>query len=372
MRLLLSEFPLVLITTYFGIYFRVSNIRPMDIVQQTLELYETVCSCCAVISTRHSRVQFLALLVMLGCSLGPVSNGAVKLDTVGAFLTSHGYGGAQLVGSGRFYHLPVRSNGKLGNLVVDTGTPMTLIFRSNLNRLGLMETRTNRFASGVFGRGQELYGLAMVPSLFTGNCILSNIPVVVTSDLGSMQRYGTPYGCLGLRELTSFGAILDLAHHMVYFRPAPPDRQVSVALKSMLQRAGWKPVQLFQARQQLHAPGRIAGIPCRLIVDTGTPLTAVDRGFALRAKLGGSPTEINASGIGRSGGRVSMTSFSSLSIGDYQVKGASAAVVNLDSAFLGRGSEEVAGLLGVEYLADNSAILDFISGTLYLRPHFRR
>ena len=29
---------------------------------------------------------------------------------------------------------------------------------------------------------------------------------------------------------------------------------------------------------------------------------------------------------------------------------------------------EVAGLLGVEYIALNSAIIDFISGTIYLRP----
>jgi hypothetical protein len=43
------------------------------------------------------------------------------------------------------------------------------------------------------------------------------------------------------------------------------------------------------------------------------------------------------------------------------------------AGMLGRGTEgEVAGLLGVEYLARNSAIFDFVSGTLYLKPRSRR
>jgi predicted aspartyl protease len=312
------------------------------------------------------------LLIMYACLGATISRGAVTLDTIGAFLTRHGYGGAQLVDSGQFYHLPVRANGKTGNLVVDTGAPATLIFRSSLHRFGLAETKTNAPASGAFGRGHEAYGVSTIGSLSAGNCTLANVPVVVTSDVGNIHRYGTPSGFLGLRELVKFGAILDLSHRMVYFRPARPDRELPGALRTMLEGAGWKPVQLSLRRHHLRVPGEIDDVPCRFIVDTGARLTALDRTFALRAKLGGKPTGLTASGIGRSGGTVSVTSFASLWIGNYQIKRGSATVINLDPEMLARGTDaEVVGLIGVEYLAQNSAIFDFVSGTLYLRPGSR-
>ena len=42
---------------------------------------------------------------------------------------------------------------------------------------------------------------------------------------------------------------------------------------------------------------------------------------------------------------------------------------SLDPEAIGRGTDfEIAGLLGIEHLAINSAIFDFVSGTMYLRP----
>jgi hypothetical protein len=44
-------------------------------------------------------------------------------------------------------------------------------------------------------------------------------------------------------------------------------------------------------------------------------------------------------------------------------------VIGLDGEMLGRGTAaETVGLLGAEYLGRNSAVLDFNSGTLYLKP----
>jgi predicted aspartyl protease len=326
----------------------------------------------AVPVTKTAKFRFSALLLVCACLSGTIGRGAVTLDTIGSFLTRNGYGGAQLVDSGQFYHLPIHANAKTGNLVVDTGAPATLIFRSSLHRLGLVETKTNAPASGAFGRGHEAYGVSIIGSLSSGNCTLANVPVVIASDVGNIHRYGTPNGFLGLRELVKFGAILDLSHRMIYFRPSRPGQELTSALRTMLEGAGWKPVQLALRRHHLRVPGEIDNVPCRFIVDTGARLTALDRSFALRAKLGGKPTELTASGIGRSGGRVSVTSFGSLWIGNYQIKSGSATVLNLDPEMLARGTDsEVVGLLGVEYLAQNSAIFDFVSGTLYLRPRPR-
>src|SRR5437016_5498239 len=96
------------------------------------------------------RLTRILLVLFVAIWSGHVCRGAVKLDTLGAYLTSHGYGGAQLVGSGQYYHLPIIANGKAGHLVVDTGAPTTLIFRSSLKRLNLAEVKTDAQVGGAF------------------------------------------------------------------------------------------------------------------------------------------------------------------------------------------------------------------------------
>jgi len=108
-------------------------------------------------------------------------------------------------------------------------------------------------------------------------------------------------------------------------------------------------------------------------VDTGAFVTALDRSFATAAKISAHPTRVTAHGVGRDVNGVGVASFGSLWIGNYQIKQPSASVLELDSRMLARGTmSEVAGLLGIDYLATNSAIIDFVSGTLYLRPGGRR
>jgi predicted aspartyl protease len=300
-------------------------------------------------------------------------HGAMKLDPLGSYLTHHGYGGAPLVDSGRFFQMPIRSEGKPGHLVVDTGTPATLIFRSSLKRLRLSETLTNAPVSGAFGQSQDHYGLAMINSLVAGNCTLTNVPVAVAPDIGAMNTYGKPNGLLGLRELMKFGAVLDLSRGVVYLRPSRPPEEVAADIGAILQTRGWTPVRMFLAHRHLRVPGEANDRPCHFIVDTGAVLTALDRGFATSAKIAARPTGAVAHGVGRSANSVGLATFGSLWIGNYQTKKSSASVVSLDSRLLGRGTTaEVAGLLGVDYLATNSAIIDFVSGTLYLRAREKR
>lgn len=293
----------------------------------------------------------------------------VSLDSVGSFLTRHGYGGAQLVSSGQFFHLPIVSEGNPANLVVDTGTPATLIFRSSVKRLRLSETLTKAQVSGAFGQGQEHYGVAIMRSFHAGNCTIENIPVAIAPDLTALNPYGRPNGLLGLRELMKFGAVLDLAHHMVYLHPTPLPDDLSRDLRTMLEGHGWTPVTMTVTTRHLRVAGEANDKPCHFLVDTGAFVTALDRGFAEAAKISTRPTRVTAHGFGRGASGVGLATFGSLWIGNYQIKQPSASVLELDSRMLARGTmSEVAGLLGVDYLAMNSAIIDFVSGTLYLRP----
>jgi predicted aspartyl protease len=314
----------------------------------------------------------IALAVFWTAGLGPAP-AAVSLDPLGSFLTRHGYGGAQLVSSGQFFHLPIVSEGKPAHLVVDTGTPATLIFRSSVKRLQLSETLTHAPVSGAFGQGQEHYGVAIMRSFQAGNCTMENIPVAIAPDMTAMNVYGRPNGLLGLRELFKFGAVLDLAHHMVYLHPKPLPNELSGEMRTILQSNGWTPVPMTFTSRYLRVPGEANDKPCHLLVDTGAFVTALDRSFATAAKIPARPTRITAHGFGRTDSSVDLATFGSLWIGNYQIKQPSASLLALDSRMLARGTmSEVAGLLGVDYLAMNSAIIDFVSGTLYLRPGGRR
>jgi predicted aspartyl protease len=300
------------------------------------------------------------------------SQAAVPLDPLGSFLTSHGYGGAQLVSSGQFFHLPIVSEGKAAHLVIDTGTPATLIFRSSVKRLRLSETLTNAQVGGAFGQGQEHYGVAVMRSFHAGNCLLENVPVAIAPDMTAMNVYGRPNGLLGLRELMKFGAVLDLEHRMVYLHPSPLRSEFSSDMRTILQSRGWTPVAMTFTSRHLRVAGEANDKPCHFLVDTGAFVTALDRNFAASAKISTRPTSVHAHGVGRTASSVGLATFGSLWIGNYQIKQPSASVLTLDSRLLGRGTmSEVAGLLGIDYLALNSAVIDFVSGTLYLRPNPR-
>src|SRR5690242_3935851 len=272
------------------------------------------------------------LIVLAAFSLnGPIaSDAAVSLDPLGSFLTKHGYGGAQLVSSGQFFHLPIVSEGIPAHLVVDTGTPATLIFRSSVRRLQLSETLTNAQVSGAFGKGQERYGVAIMKSFRAGNFTVKNIPVAIAPDIAALNIYARPNGLLGLQELMKFGAVLDLSRHMIYLHPSPTPNELSRDLKKILVSHGWTAVTMTFSSRHLRVPGEANDKPCHFLVDTGAFVTALDRSFAAAADISAQPTHVTAHGVGRTASDVGLATFGSLWIGNYQIKRPSASILPLD------------------------------------------
>ena len=311
--------------------------------------------------TPRTGVLFAAIILLLDLDLG---HGAVTLDALGLDLTKNGYGGAPLVHLGNRYHLPIQSNGKPGNLLVDTGAPMTLLYRSSLGQLNLTESKTTQHVSGAFGRGRDVYGMTTIKALTAGNCVLTNVPVAVVSDNSYSRRLSN--GVLGLPELIRFGAVLDLQNHLLYLRPSRPPESVASEIKAILSRQGYTAVPLLLKKNKVYAVGAVNGVSCHFIVDTGGFLTALDARFAVRTKLNVGATPIVGQGLGGSS-PVGITKLTSLRIGNYEIKNASASVAPLNPAIF-EANSDTAGLLGAEYLAINRAIVDFVSGTLYLRP----
>jgi predicted aspartyl protease len=300
------------------------------------------------------------------------SDAAVALTPLGRFLTARGYGGAQFVQHDNFFRLPINSNGKAGDLIIDTGASTSLIFRGSLGKLGLTEEPTKEAVKGAFGAGREMLGLTKIGSFTMGNCTVQNLPVAIASDhegSGIFRRYGSSDGLFGLREMVKFGAVLDLGNRLLFIQPSGPSKEIAAATRSMLTAQGYAAVQLTVHRSHLRVPGAINGWPCTFIVDSGAYVTSIDRESASKARIGGARTYASARGMGKSGGTVSVATFPGLRIGTYEIKRASAAVMNLNADILGRGTDsEAAGFLGAEYLGMNSAIFDFNSLTLFLKP----
>ena len=315
-------------------------------------------------------MRFVPRIIWVSVILLTVSGagrGAVTLDALGLYLTKNGYGGAPLVQLANSYHLPIQSNGKPGNLLVDTGAPMTLLYRSSLSRLNLGESKTTEHVSGAFGRGNDVYGVTTIKALTAGNCLLANLPVAVASDSSFSRQLSN--GVLGLRELIKFGAVLDLKNHLLYLRPSRPAEKTGSEIKAILLRQGYTAVPLLLKKGHVYAVGAVNGVPCHFIVDTGTYLTALDTRFAMRTKLTVGAPRLIGEGLGGST-PAGMARLSSLRIGDYEIKNGSATVALLNSVIFVAHSD-TAGFLGAEYLAINRAILDFVSGTLYLCPPTR-
>jgi predicted aspartyl protease len=321
-------------------------------------------------SRRQAQIVAAFVTFLTGC--GSHADAAVALNALGSFLTSRGYGGGQFVRHLNTFRLPIISNSKAGDLMIDTGAPTSVIFRQSLGKLSLTESQTEDSVGGAFGKGQERFGRAVVHSLTTGNCALQNVPVAVTNEIragGWYRRYGSSDGLFGLREMVGFGGVLDIGNRLLFLNPRGRSGDLGGPIRSLLTSQGYTPISLKLIGSHLYVAAVVNGAACNLIVDTGAGFTCFDRAFASKAKIGGKPSALVVEGLGKSGAReAQVATFPSLRIGDYEVKNASAAVVELHPEMVGKGTTaEAAGLLGADYLGLNSAVFDFNSLTLFLR-----
>ncbi len=300
-----------------------------------------------------------------------LAGGAVALSPLDAYVVSHGYAGAQFVAHQNTYRLPIIANGKAGDLTIDTGAPTTVIFKATLKKFSLEAKETEHQVHGAFGKGKEKIGVASIQKLAMGNCTLMNVKTAVLSDAGSglYRTYGTSDGLFGLREMLRYGAVLDLANHLLLVHPGGGQKGISAGVNAILTKQGYTPVDLEFIEGHLRVNAVVNGTACQLIVDTGAFLTTLDGDFARKAHLGGYSTGQYARGLGTKARPIRVSQFPEFKVGGFTIKNASVTVTELDPGLLsGGGKASAVGLLGAEYLGRHGAIFDFNSGTLYLRP----
>jgi predicted aspartyl protease len=307
--------------------------------------------------------------------------------TLTGVLSKQGLAGAKLERRyGNHLFVPVSINNRRGALLIDTGSPNTLIDRNSVNTFGLTVDKTDSSVGGLFGRSWERYGTSKVKSIAMGNCTVTNVPVAITdlsgmnpdrgaaatgSHIADSKAMAHLNGVLGAREMVKFGMIIDCTRQMLYINPNGASSAVSQSLAILLAGRGFSriPMQL-NANDHFEVEGALNGHTTRLIVDTGSANTLIDTQVAVKSGTG--VTALAGYGAGGAGGLVegvNRTGVKELAIGNFKLVNAEVAVAHVSGDILlaKSATESNAGVLGQDYLSTNFAVIDMGGKALYLR-----
>ena len=307
--------------------------------------------------------------------------------TLTGALSKQGLAGAKLERRyGNHLFVSVSINNRHGALLIDTGSPNTLIDRNSVNTFGLTVEKTDSSVGGLFGRSWERYGMSKVKSIAMGNCVVTNVPVAIAdlsgmnpersaaatgSHIADSKALAHINGVLGAREMLKFGMIIDCTRQMLYINPNGATSAASQSLSNFLVTRGFARIPMrLNANSHFDVDGALNGHATRFIVDTGSANTLIDTQVAVKSGTG--VTALAGYGAGGAGGLVegvNRTGVKELAIGNFKLANAEVVVAHVSGDILLSKSavESNAGVLGQDYLSTNFAVIDMGGRALYLR-----
>jgi predicted aspartyl protease len=307
--------------------------------------------------------------------------------TLSGVLSRQGLAGAKLERRyGNHLFVPVSINNRRGALMIDTGSPITLVDRNSVNTFGLTVEKTDSSVGGLFGRAWEHYGMSKVKSIGMGNCMVTNVPVAIAdlsgmnpehsgaatgSHISDSKAMAHLNGVLGGREMVKFGMIIDCTRQMLYINPNGASSSVSQSVASFLAGRGFTRVPMrLNANAHFDVEGALNGHATRFLVDTGSANTLIDTQVAVKSGTGVTAlANYGAGGAGNLVEGVNRTGVKELAIGNFKLANAEVVVAHVSGDILlsKSGAESNAGVLGQDYLATNFSIIDMGGKALYLR-----
>src|SRR5438105_10190610 len=241
-------------------------------------------------------VSMLVLATLMPfCAEGQQAGG-----TLTSSLSKQGLAGAKLERRyGNHLFVTVSINNRPGALMIDTGSPNTLIDRNSVNTFGRTVEKTDATVGGLFGRTWEREGVSKVKSIAMGNCMVTNVPVAI-ADLSGMnpERSGAATGShisdskamahlngvLGTREMVKFGMIIDCTRQLLYINPNGASSTVSQSLANFLVTRGFTRIPMrVNANAHFDVEGALNGHATRSIVDIASANTSIDTQVPVRA-----------------------------------------------------------------------------------------
>src|SRR5262249_10698309 len=235
---------------------------------------------------------FLAILLLMTLALS-YAQAQQPNGTLTGFLAKKGLGGAKLERrGGNHLFVPVSINNRRAALMIDTGSPNTVIDLNSVNTFGLTVEKTDSNVGGLFGRSWERFGTSKVKTIAMGNCMATNVPVAIADFTGFNRDRSGPAtgshiadskslahinGVLGANEMVKFGMIVDCTRQMLYVNPNGRSPAVSQGIASFLVGRGFTRIPMrLNANQHVDVEGALNGHSTRFIVDTGSANTLID------------------------------------------------------------------------------------------------
>lgn len=280
------------------------------------------------------------------------------------FMEHEGFGGAPLQRRlGNHLFVTTLINGRRTALMIDTGSPRTLIDHGTANSLGLFVRPTRVPVGGVWGRKSERYGVSQLATVAMGNCTFTNVPITVADESEINKSRGRHLdGLFGAHEMSRFGIVIDCTRQMIYVNPRGPSGALTQKLAEFLSRRGFTRIPMtFDEQHHLTIAAGINGHPVRLIVDTGSSTSLLASPVASACAVSLSPLNIKLHDTTVGFIPIKIGHVQTLTLGDLQIPNAEVVVANV-SQMVG------AGILGEEYLSWNFGIVDVGGMNLYLRP----
>ena len=279
--------------------------------------------------------------------------------------------GYEVVRLGRKYNnrlcLEGTVTGIRGLMMLDTGANNTAL--SDATYRSLLAGAAARLPTGL-PRAVSLNGtntpLAEATDFHVGKSNLGAVPVCLIPhhyllDANPDDARGNLYdGLMGENILRHYNALVDCGRLMLYLN-IDPARKLN--LSSSFVRNGWTRVPMSDLGNDFTVPCVLNGHRFRLIVDTGSPFTNLDRGLLASAQVGSHDLPVRGGLIGTAVVRVGVVDLDRLQIGGYTAAGVRMTTTSQSlAAFGGRQDrtavEPIVGLLGGDMLANNNAVID--------------
>ena len=325
-------------------------------------------------------------MLLLGL-LTPLRTYAQAGGNLAGVLSKQGLAGAKLERRyGNHLFVSVSLNNRDGALLIDTGSPNTLIDRNSVNTFGLTMEKTDSSVGGLFGRSWERFGTSKVKTIAMGNCMLTNVPVAIADLSGMNPEHSSAAtgshisdskamahlsGVLGAREMVKFGMIIDCTRQTLYINPNGASSAVSQSLANFLATRSFSRIPMrLNANDHFDVEGALNSHATKFIVDTGSANTLIDTQVAVKSGTG--VTALAGYGAGGAGNLVegvNRTGVKELAIGNFKLANAEVVVAHVSGEILLSKSavESNAGVLGQDYLSTNFAVIDMGGRALYLR-----
>ena len=268
--------------------------------------------------------------------------------------------------------------GVKGSMAIDTGSGDTSL---NENKYGFLLHGQNRklplgvpatthvndmVAKVAFARdfhiGQQDLGgalVALVPQkeLYTGD------------EFDDHHRRGNFDGIMGENFLRACHAVIDCSRQLLYLSVG--SIQLST-LASILPAHGWTRIPMSEVAGGFCVPCMLNGHPFRLIVDTGSPFTDLEKSFLAKTQVKSKDLVLELGLIGNAAERVGLAKIDRLQIGAYTATNVQA-TASADLRVLPDRLREdpalgpIVGTLGNDTLGFNGAIIDIGGQALYLK-----